>query len=158
MGPGGTDRSRNMLILAQPTSVFLPVNKSHVPDIAVTSLGARAQQIHNVVMVTKVTEDLQLRHQSFAFLWESSRCLTSTQWVPLQHNHLWNALTMTLDWRFSILTATRVTSSVPRPYAVASTTLPKAPEPKTAPVVKHRIPVRMTAAIKLIGSKHFTET
>lgn len=47
--------------------------------IVLTPLSAGAQQVDDVVVVTQMTEDLQLGHQSFALVGESARCLTPTQ-------------------------------------------------------------------------------
>lgn len=44
-----------------------------------TSLRAGAQQVYNVVMVTKIAENLQLRHQSFTLLRVSARCVLMHQ-------------------------------------------------------------------------------
>lgn len=77
-------------------------------ETIVTSLSAGSQQVHNVVMVTKMAEDLQLWHQSVTFLQVSARCTahdrcSSVHWqVVLESQHLSthvSASSLRLWWR-----------------------------------------------------------
>lgn len=90
-------------------------------------------------MVPQVGEDLQLGHQRLLLRGVGVGCNeTAVQWrAPVRRGHA-------PDWlhlRLSIFTATVVTVwAEQRPYAVARTTFPKAPEPRVLPA-DHMHPV-----------------